>query len=166
MKNLLAGLALAIVSSTAQAEMDSIINLATNGRPINIEFVKADWHHIADYDNKEFWINIKNIEKYVDEKLNLRRVFAMLRVTDGDKKVPGIGEGVRRIYSEAVVNCADGAVIPVRDFYTDDLSVVVGIHTHPKGSYKTITRAKSSPGTPAWAAYRIACEDADPASIK
>jgi hypothetical protein len=133
------------------------VEYASNGRPQYIEFVKERWHHIADYDNKEFWLNTGDIEKHTEGKLEIRRVFAMVRISDGDKKVPGIGEGVRRIYNEGVINCEDGALIPVMDYYTDDLGVVVGVHRHPRGSLKSITRGAQATGTLAWAAWRVAC---------
>lgn len=157
MKKLILALALLSTSTLAQAERDGIVEFADNGRPLSIEFVKQNWHHIADYDNKEFWLNTGNIESHKDGKIDVRRVFAMVRIIDGDKKVPGIGEGVRRIYNEGVMNCEDGALIPVVDYYTNDSGMVVGTHRHPRANYKSITRGAQSPGTLAWAAWRVAC---------
>lgn len=165
MKKLIAILALSIPGA-ALAERDGIIEYADNGRPQYIEFVKDDWHHISDYDSKEFWLNTGNIQKHTEGKVDIRRVFAMLRIIDGEKSVPGIGMGVRRIYNEAVVNCEDGAVIPVMDYYTNDMGVIIGVHRHPRGSYKSITRGAQSPGTLAAAAWRVACLGEDPATLK
>lgn len=158
MKKLLISLVAALgFMQASYAKQDGIVILSDNDKPINIQHEPEKWKQLVEYEKKEFWIYHGQIDVYnPDEKTNIRRVFAMIRFTDGEKKVPGVGIGVRKVYSEAAVNCIDAAVIPVRDFYTDDMGAIIRVHTHPRGSFKTITQGKT-PGTLANIAYELAC---------
>lgn len=148
---------LMLFSSVIYARQDSIISYDDTDQPQFLEFVSKDWVKLNEFENKELWIRNSNIEsKKLSEDRDLRRVFGMIRFTDGDKKVPGVGIGVRRVYSEAVVNCFDGAVIPVTDYYTDDLSVVIKAYRHPVS--KGLMMSKTAPGTLASAVVSIACD--------
>lgn len=145
-----------LFSTLTFAENDNIILTEPSGKPVKIEHQLTKWHKIANYDDKEFWIAIDNIETAKpDNEHDLRRVFGMIRIISESKKVPGIGEGVRRVYSEAVVNCFDGAVIAVKDFYTDDDGYILGIHTHRVG--KSVVYVKGTKGTMASAVHNFAC---------
>lgn len=146
-----------LLSSNVYARQDSIITFDSNDQPQNIEFNATEWVKLNEFENRELWIRNQNIEsKKLSDDRDLRRVFGMIRFIDGDKKVPGIGIGVRRVYSEAVVNCFDGAVIPVTDYYTDDLSAVVKAYRHSRG--KAVMMTKQEPGTLGSAVVMIACE--------
>lgn len=160
-RKLLTATVLLTISGSAKAALDAIIMNDSDGNPVTIEHVADEWVKINEFEKKEFWVRTKNIES---EKLNdskdLRRMFGMIRLTDGDKKVPGVGEGVRRIYSEAVVNCVDGAIVPVRDFYTDDLGTVIRAYRHRLG--RGMMMSKREPGTMGHAIYTISCLDKMP----
>jgi len=78
------------------------------------------------------WLQTKELDPYAKQVV----IVGMVEFLDGDKYIQGAGSQIRRIFSEAMVDCERRIVYPLRDVYATVDFHVVGIHNHsvPKGA--------------------------------
>lgn len=108
-------------SQEAKKEMDYSKRLV-------ISFIPEEWVQIgSDPKEKEsYWLNTKSLDPNAQQFV----IVGMIQYGE-DRIIQGIGTQVRRVFSEAIVECSRRLVFPLRDVYATVDFHVVGLHRHP-----------------------------------
>jgi hypothetical protein len=158
MNKIIIGLFFGLITSVASAN-DWIVNYNDAGRPETITFDENNWFKLNEENGLEYWINMSDIQEYE----NLRHVMAMINFTGEPKVVPGVGRNIKKIYSEGILHCGTGYLLPITDFYTTATDSVVGWHEH-KNAANDIVNTKEI-GTIGNAIYSVACLNKIPSPV-
>jgi len=91
-----------------------------------VNFEENEWTMVrADKENgQKFWLKTNDIDQDAEKIV----VVAMIEFPS-DIIVPGVGTQIRKVFSEAIVDCPTRMMYPLRDVYTTVDRHIVGIHT-------------------------------------